>query len=91
MKNVRASIRVKGRVQGVFFRQFTRETAQLHGVTGWVRNLQNGDVEAVIEGPELAVREVVSWCRKGPSAARVDELLVDWNPASGEFSGFSVR
>jgi len=91
MKQLRASLNIRGRVQGVFFRQSTRETATSYGLTGWVRNHPNGSVEAVVEGPELAVRQVIAWCRQGPAAARVDEVTVDWQPVTGEFTDFTIR
>jgi acylphosphatase len=91
MKPVRATVRVRGLVQGVNFRYFTARTAEQHGVTGWVRNRADGDVEACFEGREGAVRAVLQWCQQGPSAARVDELLIDWEEYRGEFDGFEVR
>jgi acylphosphatase len=91
MKPVRATVRIKGLVQGVNFRYFTRRTALQQGVTGWVRNLPNGDVEACFEGREGDVRQVLEWCQQGPSAARVDELLIDWEEYRGEFEEFEVR
>ncbi|MDT8421664.1 MAG: acylphosphatase [Desulfuromonadales bacterium] len=91
MKQLRASLTIKGRVQGVFFRQSTRETAVSLGATGWVRNLPDGSVAAVVEGPEIAVRQVIAWCRQGPAAARVDSVTVDWHQATGEFTAFTIR
>lgn len=91
MKQVRANVRIRGRVQGVSFRYFTRQSAQDHGVTGWVRNLPDGDVEAVFEGREPDVRTVVDWCRQGPEGARVDRIEADWEEARGEFADFQVR
>lgn len=91
MKPIRASVRIRGRVQGVSFRYFTRRTAEGHGVTGWVRNLPDGDVEGVFEGKESDVRAVVEWCRRGPEGARVDQIEVDWEKPTGEFADFQVR
>ncbi len=91
MKPVRATVRIRGRVQGVSFRYFTSRTADQYGVTGWVRNLPDGDVEAIFEGRESTVRQMVEWCRQGPPAARVDEVLIDWEEARGEFTNFKVR
>jgi len=90
MKPIRATVRITGVVQGVNFRYFTRRTALQHKLTGWVRNLSNGDVEAVFEGRESDVRKVLDWCRKGPSAAHVDEILVDWEDPRDEFDTFEV-
>lgn len=91
MRPVRATVRIRGIVQGVNFRYFTRRTALEHHLTGWVRNLPDGDVEAVFEGKESDVRRVIEWCHEGPSAARVDEILIDWEDCRGEFSDFEVR
>lgn len=90
MRLVRATVRIVGQVQGVSFRYFTRRKAQEHQVTGWVRNLPNGDVEAVFEGSETNVRKVLDWCSEGPVAARVEEVLIDWEDYLGEFEDFQV-
>ncbi|MGA9524525.1 MAG: acylphosphatase [Myxococcaceae bacterium] len=90
--NVRVSLRIRGRVQGVYFRQSTQEEAQrLGGLTGWVRNLPDGDVEAVVEGPRDRVEALVAWCHRGPPSARVAEVRRDDGTATGEFSVFEVR
>lgn len=86
----RARVLVAGRVQGVFFRHATARQANDRGLTGWVRNLPDGDVEAVFEGPAEAVEELVAWCRRGPPAAEVSSVEVSWHDPVGE-SGFSVR
>ena len=80
----------RGRVQGVFYRGATEEQARARGVDGWVRNLRDGSVEAVFEGPAEAVEDLVRWCRLGPPAARVDALDVSEEPA-GDLRGFEVR
>lgn len=82
---------MNGRVQGVNFRYSTKLEADALGLCGWVRNLPDGRVEALIEGPENAVRQLVDWCRSGPSLARVDEVNVEWGDYCGEFTDFSVR
>jgi acylphosphatase len=71
---------VRGRVQGVGFRFHFREQALRHGVTGWVRNRQDGSVEAVIQGEQGAVDRVVGWSRRGPSSARVTDVEVKEEP-----------
>lgn len=88
---VRKSVVVSGRVQGVAFRHHTQRTALELGVRGWVRNLPNGDLEACFEGEETAVRQMVEWCRRGPSAARVDSLLERAGDHTGEFVSFDIR
>lgn len=91
MKKVRATVRFKGRVQGVGFRHFTWSQAQTEGLTGWVRNLGNGDVEAVFEGGESVIRRALGLCRRGPTTGRVDEMLIDWEECRGEFATFEIR
>ena len=72
MKAVR--VLVTGRVQGVWFRASTKEQADARGVCGWVRNLEDGRVEALFEGEEDDVDAVLEWCRTGPERARVDKI-----------------
>jgi acylphosphatase len=91
LTKVRAHIWVSGRVQGVYFRWETRKQANIFGVTGWVRNKPNGDVEAVFEGEPQAVEKVLNWCREGPEMAYVTGMELEWEPYQGEFHGFSVR
>jgi acylphosphatase len=88
---IRATVTVRGRVQGVAFRHYTAEAAAKHQVTGWVQNLPDGSVQGLFEGDEEDVRAQVEWCRRGPSQARVDELLVEEGNHSGEFAGFSIK
>ena len=87
---VRAHILISGKVQGVFFRQSILVEAQSLEVTGWVRNLIDGRVEAVFEGEEHEVKMLVNYCRQGPSAARVTNLDVTYGRFKGEFSSFKV-
>ncbi len=87
----RAHVYVSGRVQGVFFRSTTREEAQKRGITGWVKNLRDGRVEAVFEGEEEDVQEMVDFCHEGSRSARVNEVEVDWEEYKGDFSNFEVR
>lgn len=89
--NVRAHLFVSGRVQGVNFRYYTQHTARSLGLVGWVRNLWDGRVEVVCEGPEDAVQQLVNWCHDGPPLARVDDVEVTYSAATGEFSGFHIR
>lgn len=81
---------IKGKVQGVYFRQNLRIVAKRLKVSGWVRNLKDGRVEAVMEGDERKVSEVIEWCHAGPSEARVDDVSVQYEPYTGEFSSFKV-
>lgn len=88
---IRSTVIVRGRVQGVAFRHYTVRAAEQHGVTGWVRNLSDGSVEACFEGEEEQVKAMVQWCRRGPDTARVDELIEQRGNYSGEFAGFNIR
>ncbi|MFB6156687.1 MAG: acylphosphatase [Haloferacaceae archaeon] len=87
---VRAHVHVSGRVQGVYYRASTRDAARDAGVDGWVRNLDDGRVEAVFEGPADAVERMVEWCHDGSPAARVEEVAVEYEDPEGE-DGFRVR
>jgi len=87
----RAHVFVSGKVQGVYFRATTREEARERGVTGWVRNLDDGRVEAVFEGDENDVEEMVEFCHDGSPAAEVEDVEVEWEGATGEFDGFGIR
>ena len=80
---VRYRVLVSGRVQGVFFRDTCRRLAQEHGVAGWVRNLPDGRVEAVFEGPAEDVGRLVDWTRLGPRHAVVDHVAVQPEPPEG--------
>jgi acylphosphatase len=88
---IRAVVTVRGRVQGVGFRYHTAQAAERQGVTGWVRNLPDGSVQACFEGEEEDVHAQVEWCRRGPARALVEGLELQEGAFSGEFSGFSVR
>ena len=91
MSKVRAELKITGRVQGVFYRQSTKETAIQLGLTGWAKNCPDGSVAAVFEGEREAVDDGIEWCRQGPSAAHVTEVTVDWQDFQNEFSGFRIR
>jgi len=73
---VKARLKIHGKVQGVFFRQSTREKARELGLCGWVRNMPDGTVEALAAGPEGVVNELIDWCGRGPAYARVDKVDV---------------
>lgn len=91
MEEVRAHIYVSGEVQGVFYRASTREQASSAGLTGWVRNLADGRVEIVAEGPREDVQSLIDWCHEGPPRARVTDVSTRWLDATGEFSSFTVQ
>ena len=88
---IRAMVTIKGRVQGVGFRHYTQQAALQHNVTGWVRNLPDGNVTGCFEGEDKDVRALIDWCHRGPDWAHVEEVLGEDEPYQGEFTRFNVR
>lgn len=88
---VRAHVIISGMVQGVFFRAYTREWARELGVNGWVKNLPDGRVEAIFEGEEGRVKEIIERCKKGPPMAVVENVDVRWEEYKGEFDDFEIK
>jgi acylphosphatase len=82
---------VHGLVQGVAFRHYTRITASRLHLSGWVRNLPNGAVEILAEGPTPQVEELAKWIQKGPAFARVDRVDMEWRKPLGQSGPFEVR
>ncbi len=89
-KKIRAHVFVTGKVQGVYFRQNTKQVSARHGVTGWVRNLDDGRVEALFEGEETNVSEVIEWCHVGPPKSHVEYVNVKFEKYAGEFADFDI-
>lgn len=89
-ERTRAHVFVSGRVQGVYYRANTRDAARDRGVDGWVRNLDDGRVEAVFEAAPGAAEEMVEWCRTGSPAANVEDVEVSYEEPRGE-DGFRIR
>ena len=87
----RAHVFVSGRVQGVFFRTETQDEARRQGVTGWVRNVPDGRVEAVFEGERDKVETLIEFCRKGPPGARVTNIEVTWENYRGDYRDFFIH
>ncbi len=90
MTKQRVRLLVKGKVQGVFFRQALKVTAKKNNVNGWVRNLHDGRVEALLEGDDVDVSALVEWCHAGSANARVEDIDIKNEKYSGEFSKFEV-
>ena len=82
---------ISGRVQGVWFRASTRKKAQEIGLTGWVKNTEDGKVEAVFEGEEDKVEKMISWCHLGPPFAKVEEVVVKKQEKIVGFEDFLIR
>jgi len=90
MMQKRLTIRVSGKVQGVWFRARTREEAEKLELSGSVWNNPDGSVGIVAEGEEEQLQKLLSWCRRGPSMARVTDLSFDSQEYRGEFDGFTI-
>jgi acylphosphatase len=91
MMKVRCHIFVSGKVQGVFFRQNTLERAKTLGLKGWVRNTQDGRVEAIFEGEKEKVEKILEWVKSGPPLARVENVEIRFEDFKGEFDDFEIR
>ncbi|NPB09948.1 MAG: acylphosphatase [Thermodesulfobacteria bacterium] len=91
MAKKRVHVYISGRVQGVWFRAYTKEQADRLGITGWVRNLPDGRVEAVFEGDEDKIEEMIRWCHVGSPQAKVTHVEVIEEPYRGEFESFEIR
>ena len=91
MDEARAHLLIDGRVQGVFFRAFTRDIAQTLGLNGWVRNLFDGRVEAVFEGKKEFIERAIQECYSGPPSARVTNIEVKWEEFKGDLRGFTMK
>jgi acylphosphatase len=88
-EQVTRRLAIRGRVQGVFFREAMRQEASRLGVAGWVRNRRDGSVEAVVQGARASVDQIVAWARRGPPDADVTSL--ESSEAEGDFRGFEKR
>ncbi len=86
----RAHLFIGGRVQGVLFRSETQRLAKALNLAGWVRNLEDGDVEVLIEGEDSQVDKMIAWCKTGPPAARVDRMDVTEEPYKGNLGNFRI-
>jgi acylphosphatase len=90
MKKVRAHVRIEGRVQGVCFRMETQRAAKQRNLTGWVKNLPDGSVEAVFEGSDGDVRSMLTWCETGPPLARVNRVALEWESCCEDLDAFRI-
>ena len=90
MKNQRVHILIRGKVQGVFFRQALKVLAVKNNVHGWVRNLKDNRVEALVEGDDKSVNLIIEWAHHGPANARVDEIKFNNEEFKNEFTSFEV-
>ena len=90
MPKVRAHVLISGRLQGVFFRDHTQRWASTLGLSGWVRNLYDGRVEAVVEGEGENIEELIAKLKQGPPMADVTKVETTWERFKGEFDGFRI-
>ncbi len=90
MVNQRVRLYVKGKVQGVFFRQALKVMAKKNNVHGWVKNLKDGRVESILEGEDVNVSSIVEWAHAGPANARVEDVEIKNEKFTGEFTKFDV-
>ena len=86
-----AHIIVSGIVQGVFFRAYTQQEAIAIGVTGWVRNTPDGDVEILAQGTKEQLERLIVWCHKGSPSSKVENVAVTWEKPGAGFGSFSIR
>jgi acylphosphatase len=91
MTNQRVRVFIKGKVQGVFFRQALKVKAKQNNVFGWVKNLIDGRVEAVLEGDEEKLNNLIEWCHGGPANARVEDVEIRNEKFTNEFTEFDVK
>ena len=87
---IRAHIVVRGKVQGVYFRQNAQRICNEYGVTGWVLNVDDCSVEAILEGDNNSVKDAISWFRVGPPDAHVEKIELSYDRYSGEFEDFKI-
>lgn len=87
----RVHLTISGRVQGVLFRANTKRQAELIGVKGWVKNLDEDKVEAIAEGNEEQIKKFIAYCKRGPDEARVNDVKIEDQEYKSEFRGFSIR
>ncbi|MHB8069415.1 MAG: acylphosphatase [Desulfobaccales bacterium] len=89
-EKARVHVIIEGRVQGVFFRAHTRDEATARGLSGWVRNLPDGRVEALFEGEREVLNSMLAWCHQGPRYSYVDRVDPEWQPYRGDQQGFRI-
>lgn len=88
-KNVH--ITINGKVQGIWFRANTKQKAEQLGITGWVKNIPNGSVEAIFEGEENCIKEMIDWCQHGPPQAKVENIEIKEQSITNGFDEFLIK
>lgn len=87
---MRLRVKIYGKVQGVFFRHYTKRVADRLGIKGWIRNCPNGSVEALFQGSPQALERILRWCKRGPSLAKVERVKVKREKSGSELEGFEI-
>lgn len=87
----RVHVYISGLVQGVFFRVATKKAAAGLKITGWVRNMEDGRVEAVLEGADEDIEKMIAWCKVGPRSAQVTKVIVTQEHYTGSFHDFAIK
>ncbi len=90
LEKARASLKIFGRVQGVFYRVRAQEKAQELSLTGWIKNIADGTVECLVEGNKKDLEKFIAWCYEGSKSAQVDKVEIKWQPYLGEFITFKI-
>jgi len=90
-EKMRVHIFVSGRVQGIFFRENTKKKAEKLAISGWVKNLRDGRLEAIFEGDRENIEKMVNWAKKGPIWAKIDDFSLVWEDYLGQFKDFEIR
>ena len=86
-----AHIFIHGFVQGVGYRQFVKKHATELGLVGWVRNIPDGSVETVVQGPKEKIQELLTLCKKGPFLSEIEDIIVEYQEKIEDFSSFEIR
>ena len=89
--NSRVHVIISGKVQGVWFRANTKQKAEQLGLTGWVKNTYDKNVEAVFEGEEILIQEMLEWCHRGPPLSKVENVEVKNESPTNNFDSFSIK
>lgn len=87
---LQAHLKITGKVQGVFFRSNAQEKAESLGLTGYVKNMPDSSVEAVVQGEKDQIESFISWAKEGPSSAKVNNIAINWQPLEKNFSSFRI-
>ncbi len=85
-----ARISITGRVQGVFYRDSARKKAQALSLTGYVKNMPDNSVEALVQGPRTQIEQFIAWCHEGPSSANVENVEVEWQDTENPYDKFEI-